>query len=132
MPLSNQTEKKMNHIFFNLFELDLENEEDAIFIGVLNDATSKHGMDAIALLKCEELLSTCLSVHVRLDVEVNSLQLYLKHFQEKEMFSIDSSFDYYSIDESAFRKFIDCPTSILQISSGACNRPIPHLYKNAV
>ena len=32
----NQTEKKMDHIFFNLFELDPETEEDSIFMGVLN------------------------------------------------------------------------------------------------
>ena len=39
----------MDHLFFNLFELDTENEEDSIFMGVLNDIDSKHRTDDIAL-----------------------------------------------------------------------------------
>ena len=115
----------MDHLFFNLFELDPENEEDSIFMVVLNDATSKHGMKAMALLEHEELYSTYLSVPIRMAVEVNSLQFYLKNFQEKGTFSIDGSFDYSSIDESAFRNYINHPTSILQISSGIDDWPIP-------
>ena len=54
MPSPNQTENEMDHIFIKLFELDLEdekdsNEEDSIFMTVLNDIASKHGIDAIAL-----------------------------------------------------------------------------------
>ena len=89
----------MDYLFFDLFELDTENEEDSIFMGVLKDATSKHGMDSIALLEHEELRTTYLSIPIRLDVEVNSLQFYLKHLQEKGLFSIDGSVDYSSIDE---------------------------------
>ena len=52
-----------------------------------------------------------------LAVEVKSLHFYLKNLQEKGLLSIDSSFDYSSIDESVFRNFVNYPTSTHQISS---------------
>ena len=73
MPSSNQIEKKMDHLFFSLFELDPENEEDSIFIGDWNEGKSNHGMDIIALLAHEEIRSTGLRFTIRLAVEVNSL-----------------------------------------------------------
>ena len=45
MPSPNQTKKEIDHMFFNLFELDLEDEEDSneellIFMSVLSDIDS--------------------------------------------------------------------------------------------
>ena len=93
MPSPNQTEKETNHLFFNLIELDPEDEEDSIFMSVLNDITSKCGIGTIDLLPREDLHSTRLNLPDCLAVEVKSLQHYLKHFQEKLLFSIDTSFD---------------------------------------
>ena len=44
----------MDHVFFNLFELNPEdeedsNKEDSIFSSVLSDIVSKHGTDSAAL-----------------------------------------------------------------------------------
>ena len=57
--------------------------------------------------------------------EQQTLQFYLKHFQEEGLLSIDSSFDCLSIDGSVFRKFINNPFSIYQISSGIDTRTFP-------
>ena len=115
----------MNHLFFNLFELDLEDEEDSIFMSVLSDIASKYGVDATILFTCEDLCSTCLNLPICLALEVKLCQFYLKHLQEEALYSIYDSFDYSSIDKSIFKKFISYPTVICQISSRVCTRPIP-------
>ena len=48
MPSPNQANNEMDHIFFNLFELDSEeekywNEENLITMSVLSGMDSKHG-----------------------------------------------------------------------------------------
>ena len=52
MPSSDQTKKELDHVFFNLFELDPLDEEDwneehLIFIKILSDMVSKHWIGAI-------------------------------------------------------------------------------------
>ena len=100
MPSPDQRNKELDHIFFNLFELDpLDevdwNENHLIFMDVLSEMALKHGTCAIVLLSHEELreilheikakarkkhthLTVCLSSDVR------SLQLCLKNLQEKD------------------------------------------------
>ena len=63
----------MDHIFFNLLELDPEIEEDSILMGVLNGMGLKHKMHVIALFLHEYLRSTCLNLPILLAVEVKSL-----------------------------------------------------------
>ena len=58
---------------FNLIELDLEYEEESIFMSVLSNISSKRGMDAIALLIFENLRSTCASLPFYLGAKVKSL-----------------------------------------------------------
>ena len=99
MPEPNQMEKEMDHIFFSLFETDLEdekdsNEEDLTLMSILSEIDSKHGTDTMSLLLYEDLRSTGLNLPVRLSVKVKSFQFYLKHLKEKGLFSIDGSFDY--------------------------------------
>ena len=65
-----QIEKEMNHLFFNLIELDPEDEEEWIFTSVLNDIASKRGSDDIALLYHEDLHSTGAIISLFLVVEV--------------------------------------------------------------
>ena len=60
MPSPDQVKKKLDSIFFNLFELDPWGEEDLneehlIFMKILSSMASKHGTNAIDLLSCEEL-----------------------------------------------------------------------------
>ena len=81
-------------------------------MSVLRETSSKHGIDAIALLYHEEVLEIIAkarnqgtNIPYYLRGHVKSLQLYLKNLQEKGLFSIDSSFDYSSIDGSNFRNF---------------------------
>ena len=50
MPSPNQLEEEKDHIFFNLFELDPEDEEGSISMNVLSDIVSKHRLNAIYLL----------------------------------------------------------------------------------
>ena len=110
----------MDQIFFNLFELDLEDEEDSIFARILKRKLSKYGVEAMVLLSFEELreikekldkqaenLPSCLFSKMK------ALQFYLKHLHAKYLFSIDGSFDYSSIDESESRKLT---TTLLQFS----------------
>ena len=85
----NQIVKDMNHAFFDLIELDPEDEEEKMFMSVLCDTTSEHGTDAIALLSCEDLLSMDANLPFYLVEEVKSLQLYLKRLQEEGFYSID-------------------------------------------
>ena len=59
----------MDHIFFNLFELDPENEEDSVFMCALNEIASKHGIDAMCLLPSEDLRSAVLNLTIHLAVE---------------------------------------------------------------
>ena len=125
MPLPNKIEKEMDRIFIDLFELDTEDGEDSIFMWVLNDMVSMHGMDTIVLWPREDLHIRGLILLIHLAVEVKSLQFYLKHLQEKELFLIDVSLDYSSIDESFFRKFINDATAIHQIRSGMETRTVP-------
>ena len=66
MPSPNQAEKEKSQIFFNIFELDPDDEYDSIFISFLNDIVSKLGRDTIALLPREDLRSTGLNVPVYL------------------------------------------------------------------
>ena len=56
MPSPNQTKKKMDHIFFNLFELDPEDEDDSIFGRILIIKWSKDGTNDMVLLPCKELI----------------------------------------------------------------------------
>ena len=98
-------------------------------MGVLNEAGSKHGMDAIALLAHEDFRSTGLDRPIHLAVEVKSLKLHMKHLKREGLFLIDSSFDYSSIDESFFRKCINNPIYIYQISSGIGTMQTPQLSR---
>ena len=84
MPSPNQKEKEIDHIFFNLFELDLEYEEDSIFMIVLNDIASKHGTDATSILPHEDLRITGLNLPIHIAVEFKSLQFHLKNLKEKD------------------------------------------------
>ena len=115
----------MHHLFFNLFELDPEDEEDSILMSVLRKIVSKYGLCAIDLFPHGDIRRKGLKLPLRLAVEVKSLQFYLKHLKEKGSFSIDGSFNYSSIDDQVFRIFFNYLTSIRQISSGTCTRPIP-------
>ena len=45
---NNQIEKKMDHMLFNLFELNPEDEEVSIFMSALSDIVSKHGTESAA------------------------------------------------------------------------------------
>ena len=86
MPLPNKTEKEMDHIFFNLFKLDPEdeedsNEEDSSFMSILNDTSPKYGINTISLLPCEDLRSAGLNLPILLAVKVKSLKFYLKHLK---------------------------------------------------
>ena len=112
MPLPNQIEKEISHLFFNLLELDLEDEEESIFMSVVSDIDSKVGVEAIALLSCEDLRSIGTNLPFCLAVEFKSLQLHLHHLQEEVLFSIDDSCDYSSIDESVCRNLMNHPTVI--------------------
>ena len=134
MPSTGQTNKELDHIFFNLFWLDPEyeedwNEENLIFMKILSDVASKHVTCAIVLLSHEELSEILRKIkskanmqgtnhHFHLSGDVRSLQFYLSNLKEKRMFSLDSSFDYSSIDESDFRNFWKYPDCIVQISNG--------------
>ena len=42
-----QIEKDRSHLFFSLIELDPEDEEESIFMSVLSNIASKHGINAI-------------------------------------------------------------------------------------
>ena len=75
----NQIEKEMNHLLFNLFELDPEDEEESIFISILRDIASKNGADCMALFPYKDLHITGLNLPIHLSVEVKSIQFYLKH-----------------------------------------------------
>ena len=66
MPSPNQKEKDMDHVFFNIFDLCLENEVDSIFMGVLNDIDSNHGTDTIDLFTREDIRSAGLNLSIRL------------------------------------------------------------------
>ena len=103
----------MDHIFFNLFGLVREEEDDSSFASILTRKWSKDGTDAMVLLPWKELRemqheNLCF-YHLR---KIKSLQFYMKNFQEKGLFSLDGSFDYSTIDDPEFRKFINDPTSI--------------------
>ena len=137
MPSTDQTKKELDHIFFNLFELDQEDEEDwneenLVFMSVLSDIASKHRTYDIALLSHEELRGI-IAKESKQDINlphylrghVKSLQFCLKNLQEKGLFSLDGSFDYSSIDESDFRNFWMDPDCMFQISSGRDTRPVP-------
>ena len=61
MPSTDQTKKEIDHIFFTLFKLDPDpedeedwNEERFVFMSVLSDTASKHWADAIVIFH-EEL-----------------------------------------------------------------------------
>ena len=82
-------------------------------------------MDATDVLTREDIRSTDMNLPFCLDVKVKSLQFCLKCFQEKGLLSIDGSFECSSIEELIFRKFINEPTTIYQISSGMDTRPVP-------
>ena len=56
-------------------------------------------MDTITILAHGDLRRTGLNLPIRLAVEVKLLQFYLNHLKEEGQLSIDSSFDYSSIDE---------------------------------
>ena len=86
MPSPDQIEKEIDHVFFNLLGLDQEDEEDSIFVRVLRYIASKQRIDGTSLFPCEDFRSTCFNLHMRLFVEVRSLQFYLKHLQEKGFF----------------------------------------------
>ena len=49
------TKKEMDHIFFNLFGLDREEEEDSSFARILTRKWSKDGIDAMVLLPWKEI-----------------------------------------------------------------------------
>ena len=77
MPSLNQIEKEMDHVFFNIFELNLEdeeysNEEGLIFMSVLSDIALKHGRYTIYLLPYEYLRSTGFNLPIYLAVKFKS------------------------------------------------------------
>ena len=82
MPSSNQTEKEMSHLFFNIFELDPKDEKESIFMSILSDLASKHALDAIALLLHECLRRKGLNLPIRLAMEVKSIKFCLQQLQE--------------------------------------------------
>ena len=98
----------------------------------LRDVASKDGMQSIVLFSYRELRSIKAkagkqgtNIPSYLLGDVKSLQFYLKNLQEKGMFSLDGIFDYSSIDESDFRKSVNEPASMLQISSGRDTQTYP-------
>ena len=60
----------MHQLFFSLLELDLEHEEESIFISVLSGIDSKHKTDAIDIFPYEDLRNTGASLPICLAVEV--------------------------------------------------------------
>ena len=109
----------MDHMFFNFFELDQDDEKTQHFQASYQKKCLKDGEDAVVFLSFEELReikaqsdNQAKNLPTYLFSEMKLLQFYLKHLQEKGLFSIDGGFDYSSIDESEFRKFNKCPSSI--------------------
>ena len=72
----------MNHLFFKLIELDSADKEELTFMSFLNDLSSKYGIDSIALLSHEDLLSIGANLPLFLALEVKSIQLYLRQLQK--------------------------------------------------
>ena len=83
IPSPNQIEKEMNHLFFKLIELDSADKEELTFMSFLNDLSSKYGIDSIALLSHEDLLSIGANLPLFLALEVKSIQLYLRQLQKQ-------------------------------------------------
>ena len=83
MPYPNQIEKEIDHMFFNLLELNPEDEEGLIFMSVLSVIASKYGTCTIDLFPYEDFRSKGLNLPIRLAVNVKSFQFYLKYLQEK-------------------------------------------------
>ena len=77
--MTSPTQIEKENTFFNLLELDLEDEEDSIFMSVLSDIASKRGMDTTAFFPSEDLRSTILNLPTFLVVKAKSLHLHLKH-----------------------------------------------------
>ena len=93
MSAPNQTEKYVSNVLINLFQLDLEDEEESIFMVTLIDTLSEDGTGAITLLHYEDIRNIGANFPFYLVVEVKSLHFYLNHLQEQGLYSIDSSFD---------------------------------------
>ena len=55
MTSPNQIDKYTSRLFFNLIELDPKDEEESMFMSVLSDMMSKHGLDAMPRVSCEDL-----------------------------------------------------------------------------
>ena len=85
MSLPNQSEKKMDHIFFKIFVSDPEDEEDSIFMSALNDTLLMCRADTINLLPCEDLRNTGLNLPIHLSGELKSIEFCLKYLQEKRV-----------------------------------------------
>ena len=92
MSSPNQIKKDTSRVFINLLQLDLDDEEESIFIRILRDMMLENGIEAIVLLSYEDLRNikdqadkqgTGLPFY--LVTEIKSLQFYLKHLQEKGM-----------------------------------------------
>ena len=119
-------------IFFKLFQWDLEDKNESIFMSILRDVMSEDGTDVVVLLSREEFRSTksqtgkqAANLPSCLANGIKSLQFCLKHLQEKGSHSIDGNFNYSSIDQSDFMNFSCDPATISQMSSGAQIDPRP-------
>ena len=74
MTAPNQVDKEMSHLFFNLFELDPEDEQESFFMSVLIDISPKHEKHSTSLFSHEDLLMIGLNLPVHLGMEVKSIQ----------------------------------------------------------
>ena len=87
-------------------------EQDLTFMNLFREVTSKNGANDLILLSKDELRllhhrSECLSPALS-DLEITdiqSLQCYLKNLQENGTYSVNSNFDYCSIESEVSSDF---------------------------
>ena len=100
-------EEEFIHVIENVLGLELFESPDLATMNYHRELTSTNSIDELALLSKKELHR----LPERRIRDVQSLQLCLKVLQEKGIYSINRSFDYYSIDYEDFSNFVSNPIS---------------------